>query len=601
MDPDDDIIDVLYRCGHPQPVITTNTSPNQELAYERRPSSAVFAISPNTHTSLYSGSCTPNQRRGSKTLSPNPDSRWSTPGSRGPTTPYTYTPELGRYNGGTGRIGYNNTPQVKRRASFTKASNHSSFENKIPQLPRSTSAYDYRTAPHHQRNPPEDALSEYNPYGYNDGPFVDEEPVYVPRSTMVDIIYRNDDDLLADRLKGEELIELPSGARQRKGRIFDPKIDLNMSDNNTSGQSEIRKRRSPNKNLVNGDIPREKKDGSETLHNEILIPSLLDVGNKLVGLLVMVFLSYHFSNYLYKLHENDMWFSEIMEVEREISFRTEQGLYYSYYKQLVNTPSLSEGLKQLQFDNMTESTSTINIIQRFNIYQEVVLAALYKIYNFRLSPIFFYTYSVFSLQGLYLSALYLLAWTLSGTWLAGVLTAVTLTINRFDITRVNFTVPLREHFSLPFIFCQFLSVGHYLKATSSHNDTLHLLAIYISSLFFTITWQFAQFVLLLQALSIFCLATVGLLDSDRVCRLLAVHLCVMLSVWYLQWYQAMVITSLVVSLVPTAILSLQSQSDASPVGVLRNIGISVARMAVAVFITVCLNIILKVIILTSSS
>ena len=42
------------------------------------------------------------------------------------------------------------------------------------------------------------------------------------------------------------------------------------------------------------------------------------------------------------------------------------------------------------------------------------------------------------------------------------------------------------------------------------------MAIYISSLLFTITWQFAQFVLLIQALVLFCLATVGLLDRDRV-------------------------------------------------------------------------------------
>ena len=93
----------------------------------------------------------------------------------------------------------------------------------------------------------------------------------------------------------------------------------------------------------------------------------------------MIFLSYHFSSYLYMLHENDMWFSEIMvciqqvthvllpqlqEVEREISFRSEQGLYYSYYKQLISAPSMSSGLEQLQRDNLTESTKTINILQR---------------------------------------------------------------------------------------------------------------------------------------------------------------------------------------------------------------------------------------------
>ena len=71
------------------------------------------------------------------------------------------------------------------------------------------------------------------------------------------------------------------------------------------------------------------------------------------------------------------------------------------------------------------------------------------------------------------------SWSLSGSWLTGVLTALYAVVNRFsifvcflfwglfvsssfgvnadsrfDVTRVTFTVPLREHFSLPFIFSQ---------------------------------------------------------------------------------------------------------------------------------------------------
>jgi hypothetical protein len=57
------------------------------------------------------------------------------------------------------------------------------------------------------------------------------------------------------------------------------------------------------------------------------------------------------------------------EVEREISFRTEQGLYYSYFKHLVNAPSLWEGKASLERDNLTEHLNTINIFQRFNIHQ----------------------------------------------------------------------------------------------------------------------------------------------------------------------------------------------------------------------------------------
>jgi hypothetical protein len=42
-----------------------------------------------------------------------------------------------------------------------------------------------------------------------------------------------------------------------------------------------------------------------------------------------------------------------------------------------------------------------------------------------------------------------------------------------------------------------------------------------------------------------------------VCRVLATVLAAVSTVWYLQHYQPMVITSLLVSLVPVAILSLQ--------------------------------------------
>ena len=138
-------------------------------------------------------------------------------------------------------------------------------------------------------------------------------------------------------------------------------------------------------------------------------------------------------------------------MEREISFRTEQGLYYSYFKQVwkncganvlnfVFSP-VGEGSKSLWGPSSAPSGQqnwisqhnqhstpvgflTINSthfflsgfelvwieiifvqkrkqfrpLHRFNVHQEVVLAALYKIYSFRLNPIFFYTYAVFALQ-----------------------------------------------------------------------------------------------------------------------------------------------------------------------------------------------------------
>ncbi|KAG8537484.1 hypothetical protein GDO81_024465, partial [Engystomops pustulosus] len=62
-----------------------------------------------------------------------------------------------------------------------------------------------------------------------------------------------------------------------------------------------------------------------------------------VGALMALCLGLVTSHYVATLHENDLWFSSIKEVEREISFRTECGLYYSYYKQLLHAPSITQG------------------------------------------------------------------------------------------------------------------------------------------------------------------------------------------------------------------------------------------------------------------
>lgn len=47
-----------------------------------------------------------------------------------------------------------------------------------------------------------------------------------------------------------------------------------------------------------------------------------------------------------------------------------------------------------------------------------------------LEPVYFYIYTVFSLQAMYVIALYLTAWLLSGSWLAGALAAVWYILNR---------------------------------------------------------------------------------------------------------------------------------------------------------------------------
>ncbi|XP_049573547.1 protein C-mannosyl-transferase DPY19L3 isoform X1 [Syngnathus scovelli] len=261
--------------------------------------------------------------------------------------------------------------------------------------------------------------------------------------------------------------------------------------------------------------------------------------------------------YMATLHENDLWFSNIKEVEREISFRTECGLYYSYYKQMLNAPSIQEGLSELIHDNLTESKRTINLLQRMNIYQEVLLSILYRLLPIQsyLEPMYFYIYSVFSLQAVYVMALYLTAWLLAGSWTAGALAAIWYILNRVDTTRVEFTISLRENWSLPFLALQVAAITCYLRPRlGTLQQKVMVWLMFVCSLCFCVTWQFNQFIFLVQALVVYTLDCVDVLTAAQVTTLYLVQVSALLSVWLLQFFNGMILGSLVLSFIVAALL-----------------------------------------------
>ncbi|XP_012890613.1 PREDICTED: probable C-mannosyltransferase DPY19L1 isoform X2 [Dipodomys ordii] len=251
------------------------------------------------------------------------------------------------------------------------------------------------------------------------------------------------------------------------------------------------------------------------------------------------------------LFENDRHFSHLSTLEREMAFRTEMGLYYSYFKTIVEAPSFLNGVWMVMNDRLTEFPLVINTLKRFNLYPEVILASWYRIYTKvmdligiqtkicwtvtrgeGLSPIesceglgdpaCFYVAVIFILNGLMMALFFIYGTYLSGSRLGGLVTVLCFFFNHGECTRVMWTPPLRESFSYPFLVLQMLLVTHILRATKLYRGSL--IALCISNVFFMLPWQFAQFVLLTQIASLFAVHVVGYIDVVKLRKIVYIHM-----------------------------------------------------------------------------
>jgi C-mannosyltransferase DPY19L len=181
---------------------------------------------------------------------------------------------------------------------------------------------------------------------------------------------------------------------------------------------------------------------------------------------IAVLVSYFHFNYIYDLFENDRSFSLLSTLERELSFRTEMGLYYSYFKQIaIESPSFIDGFLSILSDNRTEAPTTINVLERFNLYPEVLLSLIYRVMRSRnilseecyqinrgetMSPVsscegnkeptYFYVTGVFFLNGCLLGMLFAFGTYLSKSILGGLISSLAYLFNHSEATRIMWSV-----------------------------------------------------------------------------------------------------------------------------------------------------------------
>uniref|UniRef100_A0A452T700 Dpy-19 like 2 n=1 Tax=Ursus maritimus TaxID=29073 RepID=A0A452T700_URSMA len=274
--------------------------------------------------------------------------------------------------------------------------------------------------------------------------------------------------------------------------------------------------------------------------------------------------------HLVTLFENDRHFSHLSSLEREMTFRTEMGLYYSYFKTIIEAPSFLEGLWMIMNDRLTEYPLVINTVKRFHLYPEVIIAFWYRtfvgIMNLfgleaktcwnvtRVEPLnevqsceglgdpaCFYVAVIFILNGVMMGLFFIYGAYLSGTQLGGLITVLCYFFNHGEATRVMWTPPLRESFSYPFLVLQMCILTLILR--TSNNNRRHFTALCLSNVAFMLPWQFAQFILFTQIASLFPMYVVGYIEPNKFQKIIYMNMASVLLCFVLMFGNPMYLSS----------------------------------------------------------
>ncbi|XP_072590406.1 probable C-mannosyltransferase DPY19L4 isoform X3 [Vulpes vulpes] len=314
-----------------------------------------------------------------------------------------------------------------------------------------------------------------------------------------------------------------------------------------------------------------------------------------IGCLAAVTSGMMYALYLSAYHERKFWFSNRQELEREITFQGDSAIYYSYYKDMLKAPSFERGVYELTHNNKTVSLKTINAVQQMSLYPELIASVLYQATgsNEIIEPVYFYIGIVFGLQGIYVTALFVTSWLMSGTWLAGMLTVAWFIINRVDTTRIEYSIPLRENWALPYFACQIAALTGYLKSNlNTYGERFCYLLMSASTYTFMMMWEYSHYLLFLQAISLFLLDSFSLEQSDKVHEVYKIYIFSLFLGYLLQFENSALLVSPLLSLVVALMLAKCLQLNVKKGTFIAKI-MKVINFYLVCILTVILNIIMK--------
>uniref|UniRef100_A0A8C2XL62 Dpy-19 like 4 n=1 Tax=Cyclopterus lumpus TaxID=8103 RepID=A0A8C2XL62_CYCLU len=272
------------------------------------------------------------------------------------------------------------------------------------------------------------------------------------------------------------------------------------------------------------------------------------------GCLAAVACGVLYATYMSLYHGRKFWFSIRQDLEREITFQGGSGLYYYYYKHMLTAPSFERGFYELTLDNTTVSGQTINAVERFSLYPELIISFIYRVTD--IQPIYFYVGAVFGLQSIYVIALFVCSWVMSGTWVAGMLAVSWYVINRTDTTKVDYAIPLRDNWALPYFSCQVATLTGFLSNNiSSATEMCCYCTLTATTFIFLLVWEHSHYVLFVQGLCLFLLDSFDLVPPRKIADLHKAYLGALFLAYLFQFQNPSLVSSPLLSLLIGSVLA----------------------------------------------
>ncbi|OEH75162.1 hypothetical protein cyc_02539 [Cyclospora cayetanensis] len=180
---------------------------------------------------------------------------------------------------------------------------------------------------------------------------------------------------------------------------------------------------------------------------------------------------------------------EMSEDQQPLTLFSENAMYYSYYLDVIRAPSSLQAIATLMRDQRSEHPTTINALERFNIYPELLLGLIYRFLRHCFSPstleliartpFNFYAATIFWFQAFGVACVCVLAACLGNSLLCGICCYGFFMGNFYHrlILRTD-ALALREHWGLPFLWLNMIALFVMLQRHMKKNQQAKVAALF---------------------------------------------------------------------------------------------------------------------------